>query len=56
MTPQEDLLATLMGIEALVRQRQELVDGLVLHHNALARSKQISDLMQFSKNIDAILR
>ncbi len=53
---QEDLVATLMGIDSLVRQRQKLIEGLVGKHSQLTRSNEIGKLVQFSKDIDAIMK
>jgi len=56
MTPEEDLMATQQGIDILVKQRSQLVDRLVKHHNKLLRSNEIESLHDFSKQIDAIMR
>ena len=56
MTPGEDLLATQQGIDLLVKQRQKLVDQLVKHHNQLARTNEKETLLQFSRQIDTIMR
>ena len=56
MTPEEDLLATQQGIDLLVKQRQSLVDKLVVHHNQLARTNEKETLLQFSRQIDTIMR
>ena len=56
MTPEEDLLATQQGIDLLVKQRQSLVDKLVVHHNQLARTNEKESLLQFSRQIDTIMR
>ena len=56
MTPEEDLIATQQGIDILVKQRSELVNQLVHHHNKLLRTNEIESLTQFSKQIDAIMR
>ena len=56
MTPGEDLLATQQGIDLLVKQRQTLVDQLVKHHNQLARTNEKETLLQFSRQIDTIMR
>ena len=56
MTPSEDLVATLLGIDVLVRQRQELIDRLVGHHQKLARRNEIGALTEFSKEIDRIMK
>ena len=56
MTPEEDLLATQQGIDLLVKERQALVDKLVLHHNRLARANQKESLVKFSRQIDTIMR
>ena len=56
MTPEEDLLATQQGIDLLVKQRQALVDKLVIHHNQLSRTNEKESLLQFSRQIDSIMR
>jgi len=56
MTPEEDLLATQQGIDLLVKQRQTLVDQLVKHHDQLARTNEKESLLQFSRQIDTIMR
>jgi hypothetical protein len=56
MTPEEDLLATQQGIDILVKQRQALVDQLVKHHDQLARTNEKESLLQFSRQIDTIMR
>jgi len=56
MTPEEDLLATQQGIDLLVKQRQTLVDKLVKHHDQLARTNEKESLLQFSRQIDTIMR
>ena len=56
MTPQEDMLATLLGIDVLVRQRAQLVQQLVGHHGRLARKNEIGALVQFSREIDRIMK
>jgi len=56
MTPQEDLLATLNGIDLLVKQRQELITRLVDHHQNLSRRREIGALVDFSKEIDRIMK
>ncbi len=53
---QEDLLATLMGIDLLVQQRQRLIEGLVERHGQMTRRNEIGKLAQFSKDIDAIIK
>jgi len=56
MTPEEDLIATQQGINLLVKQRSDLVNKLVQHHNKLLRSNEIDSLTNFSRQIDAIMR
>ena len=56
MSPEEDLLATQQGIDLLVKQRQALVDKLVIHHNQLSRTNEKESLLQFSRQIDSIMR
>ena len=56
MTPEEDLIATLQGINLLVRQRQELVNELTGHYRKLQRSNEIDSLLKFSQKIDHIMR
>lgn len=56
MTPEEDLLATQQGIDLLVKQRQSLVDKLVVHHNQLVRTNEKESLLQFSRQINTIMR
>lgn len=56
MSPQEDLVATLSGIDVLLRQRQELIDRLVGRHKELSRRHEIGALVDFSKQIDAIMK
>ena len=56
MTPQEDMMATLLGIDVLVRQRAALVQQLVGHHGRLARKNEIGALVQFSREIDRIMK
>jgi hypothetical protein len=56
MTPQEDLMATLLGIDVLVRQRQDIINQLVSHHHGLTRKKEIVKLTDFSKEIDRIMQ
>lgn len=56
MSPQEDLVATLQGIDVLVRQRQELINRLVGRHGQLSRRNEIGELLKFSKDIDDIMK
>ena len=56
MSPQEDLMATLLGIDVLVRQRQQLINQLVQHHHKLSRKNEIGSLVDFSKEIDRIMK
>ena len=56
MTPEEDLISTLQGINLLVSQRQELVNQLTNHYRALQRSNEIESLLKFSQKIDSIMR
>ena len=46
----------LQGINVLVKQRSDLVNKLVQHHNKLLRSNEIDSLTNFSRQIDAIMR
>merc|ERR1739838_294503 len=55
-TPEEDYLSTQQGIEILVKQRQQLVDQLTKHYRKLYRSNQIENLLQFSQQLDSIMR
>lgn len=56
MTPEEDLISTLQGINLLVSQRQELVNQLTKHYRSLQRSNEIESLFKFSQKIDSIMR
>ena len=56
MTPQEDLMATLCGIDVLVKEREALIGQLVGHHQRLSRKKEIGRLEDFSAEIDRIMR
>ncbi|TRY76532.1 hypothetical protein TCAL_17023 [Tigriopus californicus] len=56
MTPQEDLMATLLGIDVLVRQRQDMINQLMNHHQRLSRQNEIGSLTNFSKEIDRIMK
>eukprot|EP00095_Tigriopus_kingsejongensis_P002465 maker-scaffold1069_size64751-snap-gene-0.16 protein:Tk02465 transcript:maker-scaffold1069_size64751-snap-gene-0.16-mRNA-1 annotation:"hypothetical protein" len=56
MTPSEDLMATLLGIDVLVRQRQDLINQLVNHHERLSRKNEIGALTNFSQEIDRIMK
>lgn len=55
-TPEEDYLSTQQGIEILVKQRQQLVDQLTKHYRKLYRSNQIENLLQFSQQLDSIMK
>merc|ERR1739847_44793 len=55
-TPEEDYLSTQQGIEILVKQRQQLVDQLTRHYRKLYRSNQIENLLQFSQQLDSIMK
>merc|ERR1739838_957786 len=55
-TPEEDYLSTQQGIEILVKQRQQLVDQLTKHYRKLYRSNQIENLLQFSHQLDSIMK
>jgi hypothetical protein len=56
MTPEEDLIATLQGINLLVSQRQQLVNQLTSHYKNLQRTNEIDGLLKFSQKIDSIMR
>ena len=49
-------MATLLGIDVLVKQRQELINQLATHHHGLVRKNEIGKLVDFSKEIDRIMK
>ena len=49
-------MATLLGIDVLVKQRQELINQLAQHHHGLVRKNEIGRLVDFSKEIDRIMK
>uniref|UniRef100_A0A0K2U864 Uncharacterized protein n=1 Tax=Lepeophtheirus salmonis TaxID=72036 RepID=A0A0K2U864_LEPSM len=52
MTPEEDLLATISGIEVLLKQRQQLMQEFA---TVKKRNIEINQFSQFSKSMDKVM-